>query len=356
MKTADILDRSLMKLKEQTGVEVVENSPPSSALITITWHNDKDENKWKSNLEKKEVYLEIKHDVGDFAFKAIVLSNSSKSEILNHFHNTKKDTIFISPYFTNATIDFLIEKKINFIDTAGNTYLLKKGLYFLIKGHKKPDDIEVAHPKRIFQEAGLKILFVLLNNIEAINFTYREIAKLSKTSASSVQYVFEELEDMGFLLNISKKKRKLINRQKLLERWSIAYGENLKPKLHRGYFRFKYEIPKKKLKTLPNTLPNTYWGGELGAEIITRYLYSQKFTLYSSERFSKLVKELLIIPTKKEDSDLELIEVFWEMELNNNSTSTAPNILIYADLYNSLIERNLETAQKLLENELQYLL
>ncbi|MGB0931606.1 MAG: type IV toxin-antitoxin system AbiEi family antitoxin [Chitinophagales bacterium] len=358
MKTADILDRSLMKLEEQIGVKVLQNLPPSSTHIAVSLPYKIGESQQEPGLDTKEVYLKIKHAIGDFDFKAIILPNASKAEILNQFQNTKKDTIFISPYFTKNIADFLIEKKINFIDIAGNTYLFKKGLFCLIKGNKKPTDLEVAHPKRTFQETGLKILFVLLSNLEKINLTYREIAKLSKTSASSVQYIFEELEEMKFLINLSKKERRLINKQKLLERWSIAYGENLKPKIHRGYFKFKYEIPKKKLKVLPKTLTKTYWGGELGAEIITKYLYAQKFTLYSSERFSKLVKELLIIPTKKEDSELELIEVFWDMELNcsKNTLTTVSPILIYADLYNSLNERNLEITQKLLENDLQYLL
>ncbi|MFK7903615.1 MAG: type IV toxin-antitoxin system AbiEi family antitoxin [Chitinophagales bacterium] len=358
MKTADILDRSLMKLEEQTGVKILQNLSPPSALITITFHSETDESQQKANLDTKDTHIKIKHDIGNFDFKVIILPNASKAEILNRFQNTKKDTIFISPYFTKNVADFLIEKKINFIDIAGNTYLFKKGLFFLIKGNKKPTDLEISRPKRTFQETGLKILFVLLSNPKIINFTYREIAELSKTSASSVQYIFEELEEMKFLIHLSKQKRKLVNKKKLLERWTIAYGENLKPKLHRGYFKFKNPTLKSKLRGSASSLTETYWGGEFAAEIMTNYLDAQFFTLYSSDRFSALVRELLIIPTEKSQSELELIDVFWKKDskiIFSGKGFVSP-ILTYADLYNSLNERNLETAQKVLKNELQYLL
>lgn len=359
MKNADILDRSLMKLEEQTGIRVIDDSSNALFDVTINYLNSSYTHRAKYNLDLYKVNLKIEHDIGAFDLKAVVIPNASKAEILNYYENSQKDNIlFVSPYFSKSITDFLIEKKINFIDTAGNTYLLTKGLFFLIKGNKKPTDLDISQPKRLFQETGLKVLFVLLNHPKLINESYRSIASMASVSASSVKYVFEELEELKFLLFSSKNKRQLVRLPRLLQRWSIAYGENLKPKLHRGYFKFKKQTPKSSLKLLGIKAKESYWGGEFAAELMVNYLDAKYFTLYSSARFSTLVREMLIIPTEKDDSELELLDVFWKKDsvinLNGNEEIVSP-ILIYADLYNSLNERNLDTAKKILENELSYL-
>ncbi len=349
MKNADILDRSLMKLEEQTGVKISETQPDISISLGKV-----------SNSGIKETYIKIKHAIGESNFNVIVVPNASKAEILNRHESAQKDNIvFVSPYFSKNVTDFLIEKKINFIDTAGNTYLLTQRLFFLIKGNKKPADIEVSQPKRLFQETGLKVLFVLLNQPKLVNETYRSLAKTAKVSPSSVKYLFEELEESKFLIYSSNNKRQLLRLSRLLERWSIAYEENLKPKLHRGYFRFKKAIPKSQLKLLIEQDEESRWGGEFAAEMMTNYLDAQYFRLYSTARFSSLVSKLVIVPSEKGKSDLELLDIFWRKDLSNdfkmNERFVSP-VLTYAELYNSLNERNLETAQKLLENELNYLL
>ena len=357
MKNTDILDRSLMKLEEQTGAKVKTLDSLNKSLVTISWNSSIPND--KINLDTKKSFVRISYGANEDDFEVHVLNNMSAAAMATNVKKIKnKNTLFVSDYFSGNMADSWINSQINFTDIAGNTHIRTDNLFILIKGNKKPEIIEKQRPKRLFQEVGLKILFILLNDPNIINNTYRQIAQLSKTSPSSVQYIFEELEEMNFLIFPSNSKRKLVQKQKLLERWSIAYGEHLKPKLHRGYFKFKYPLSKQKLKSLLNSSEQIYWGGEFAAEMMTNYLDAHYFTLYSSARFSTLIKELLIIPTKKDKSEFELIEVFWDKDIDaifNTRKITSP-ILTYADLYNSLNERNMETAEKILQNDLQYLL
>ncbi len=339
MKIADILDRSLMKLEEQTGSVV------KKAEIAL-------------NQKNVESDIELKYCQKNLKFHGFIEPSPSKAQVLKKLKvnlENNKCPLLITDYASPNLIEFLVSKEINFLDTAGNAYIRIGGLFILLKGNKKPEYIERQKPKRIFQETGLKILYVLLNNPDLVNESYRTLAKMSNTSPSSVKYVFEELKEMRFLIFPSKNKRKLVYLPKLLERWSIAYEENLKPTLHRGFFRLKNEIPKQRLKQIPSLFDQTYWGGELAAELSTNYLRAEKLILYSSERFSKLMQELVLIPSDKKE--LEITDIFWNKNLKSfgDNANLASPILIYADLYNSLYERNLETAEIILQNDLSYL-
>jgi hypothetical protein len=159
--------------------------------------------------------------------------------------------------------------------------------------------------------------------------------------------VITDLKDLGFLVDMGKRGRRLANRAKLVERWVTAYPEQLRPKLLIGRYRaanpewwMKVELKKYQ----------ACWGGEIAAARLTQYLRPEQVTIYTREKPAEL---LLTNRLKKDpDGDVEILEAFWQIDKDQVHPDLAPPLLVYADLMATGEPRNVETARKIYEQEL----
>ena len=94
-----------------------------------------------------------------------------------------------------------------------------------------------------------------------------------------------------------------------------------------------------------------YWGGEVAAERLTRYLKAEHLLVYTRAD----VKQLLVQGRMRlaGDGDVEILDAFWNPELDDPAKPLAPPLLVYADLMMTGDTRNLETAKILYEQYLQ---
>ena len=94
-------------------------------------------------------------------------------------------------------------------------------------------------------------------------------------------------------------------------------------------------------------LSSDLWGGEPAASIITSYLTPELFTLYRDETLPAIVGNYKWIPD--EEGVITVYKKFWRNELSEQDQTVSP-FLVYCDLINSGISRNIETAQKLIND------
>lgn len=265
---------------------------------------------------------------------------------------TKRPTLIIAKYITSEVALELRENEINYLDVAGNCFIKYQDLILYIVGqkvHKK----EKTNQAKAFQEAGIKIIFNLLNNLDNLQLSYRELAELADVSIGSVSNVMNELEEQNFILK-TKLKRVLKNKSALLERWVVAYQDVLRPRLVKKRMKFvRPEISKtwKGIK-FDNKSEITLWGGEPAAAILTNQLLPEVFTIYSTQSWQYIGDEMAFVPDI--NGKIEILQVFWKHKDPTNELTTPP-LLVYADLIGSGYSRNIETAQIILENELQYI-
>ena len=155
------------------------------------------------------------------------------------------------------------------------------------------------------------MVFALLCNPGLERAQYREIAKAADVALGTVGWVMRDLRQMGNLIEMGKRGRRLIKKENLLKRWVTAYPEQLKPKKLLGTFKTANADWWKEAE-LPG--PETYWGGEIAAAKLTQYLKPQKVTIYTSE--PKVLLEWLIRNRIKQDpdGDIEIVRKFWRFE------------------------------------------
>ena len=267
--------------------------------------------------------------------------------LLVHKNELDKPILLIANYINPRVADRLKQEGIQFIDTAGNAFINNTGLFVFVKGNKPPRTQERQPIDRAFRPGGLKIIFAFLCNPGLENKPYREIAAAAGVALGTINRAMIDLEEMGFLLDLGKKGYKLVQKEKLLERWVTAYAEQLRPKLTLGCYRGEAGWWQgKKLGQW-----DAQWGGELAAAAWTDYLKPDLITIYTTH--GGLNRLLLDNRLRRDaDGDVEIVERFWEPEGAETKAESVHPILVYADLIATGNKRNIETAKLIYERDI----
>lgn len=262
--------------------------------------------------------------------------------------------LLISHYISPQMAALLKQKEIEYADCAGNLYLNQMPLYIEIGGQKHPK--KPPGSDRIFRTAGLKLIYLLLRNQQAVNATYRALADDAGIALGAIGDLFTELEKRGNLSIGKDGKRHLEAREELLQRWQLGYLETLRPKLILQRCQIS---PGYSVNQIPELLQQLadgkqiLIGGELGAAMLTSKFQPQSAVLYLQPELQlKAMLQLHLIPDP--EGKITLLQPFghqcsWSGWQPDGLTLADP-LLTFAELYGSATD---QVADKLYH---QYLL
>lgn len=255
--------------------------------------------------------------------------------------------LLVTRYLTPQVTDLLKEMDIPFIDTAGNAYINQPPLYVFIKGNKLAVEPRPEPIQRAFRPAGLRTLFALLCNPGMENEPFRKIAKAADVALGTVNRVMKELAKMGYLIDLGKGGRRLVRKDNLLKRWITAYPETLRPKLIKDRYK---TIKNYWWEDIDIRDFDAYWGGEVAAAYLTDYLRPDTVTIYTKQPIGKLVLKNRL--TKDPDGNVEVLNAFWNFEHFYLDNKLVHPILVFADLMATGDTRNIETAGRIYDAEI----
>ena len=271
--------------------------------------------------------------------------NTIVNRLQKYMATEKRPVLLVAKYINPNMFDKLVELGLNILDCAGNCYIRYMNgnipvFHLTNKGEKNVFANEKAYP--VFQDAGIKVIFYLLQDKNNINKAYREIQENTGVALGTVKNVIDELVTRNFIL-VTDKGRILKNRKALLDLWVENYNQVLKPKLLIGRMAFRTNEQRNKWKTME--LPEgMFWGGEGAANMIDNYLGPGAFEIYTDVPTAYLMKNGFV----KQDAngEIKVYQKFWKWE---TETHLVPLILVYADLMGSGNDRCLEAANRLME-------
>lgn len=323
----DIIQESIQKFAELTG----------SRIRTIRILGN-----------EKDAEVEIEINGIPFRFTVEVKSEINKGELAllrDRIYADTQDYLIVTDSMNSAAAETARELSMNYIDAQGNAYIKLPSTYIDIRG-KNNKNLRAKQPRnRAYKTAGMRVVYALLCNPGLENSTYDEIAEASGVSAGSAHIVLKDLHREGFLFFKSKSNRKLIEKQRLFEKWIILYPEQLKRKFYLGSYQtdnadFWKNIDIKKT--------NCLWGGETAAALLTNYLKPAFHTVYAKANIGKFLAYGKL--TKAENGNAEVIKQFWNFR--NEDKRLVHPLLIYTDLMNSGNSRCIDTAKLIYEREL----
>jgi len=255
--------------------------------------------------------------------------------------------LLVTWYITPQMADRMKEMGIQFIDATGNAYINEPPLFIFIKGNRPVEKYPKERPTRVFQATGLQVVFALLCNPGLEREPFRQIAERANAALGTVGWVMGDLRNMGYLLDRGKRGRRLIRKKELLNRWVATYPDQLRPKNMVG----RYWTPNVDWwKNEELTDFAAYWGGEIAAEKLTKYLKPQITTIYVKGEPGRLLLKHRI--RKEPEGNIEILRVFWNFQNELEFGNLVHPILIYADLLATGNKRNIETAEIIYEKEL----
>ncbi|MDO8549703.1 MAG: type IV toxin-antitoxin system AbiEi family antitoxin [Ignavibacteria bacterium] len=287
---------------------------------------------------KVNFYAEIK----------INITNQTLGAVVHQIKELTKggNELLITHYVTPQIAERLKGMNMQFLDTAGNAFINLPNLFLYIKGNKTKEDFVREKPVRAFQPAGLQLIYALICNPGLENKPYRMMAEKAMIANGAVTLVVKDLKKLGYLIDMGKQGRRIINKKELLNRWVNLYAELLRPKLLLGIYRTD-NTDWWKQQDITNI--KGLYGGETAAALLTKYLKPQNHTIYAEKNYGKLLLQLKL----KNDphGNVEVLEKFWNFNDVMEKNNIVNPVLIYADLLATGDNRNIETAKLVYDKE-----
>ena len=312
MLQQDLLEEVAHSLEKETALQIQYLTPPSM--------------NGKTSVGK--VYpIEMQDGAKVFSFVATIQKNLSAQQFyqlltLKQSHSSEHFLVLL-PHISPAMRKKLIEHQIGFIDSLGNAYIHRKGLYINITGKKIPKKKNASKTKSLFTRTQSKVVFALLCQPQLLQLTYRQIAAKSLASLGVVNATVAKLKKQGYVE--MKPKRVLVNSGSLLEKWSNDFNQHWRKEYFRKQFMFRSKKNLNNWKDIQFSSTDVLWGGEAAAAILTNdYLKPLQFSLYTSQKFSDLVQKFPIAQNPK--GEIAVYTIFWNflnyLNLNNDKTKT----------------------------------
>jgi len=255
--------------------------------------------------------------------------------------------LLITGFMTADLAEECRQLELPFLDTAGNLYLHTDNFLAYVRGQARPDQ-PFKDAYRANNAAGLKITFALLCRPALAGAPYRELAKFAQVAIGTIGPVLNDLTQRGFLRKGKTPAGKLERAKELLNEWVTYYPANLRPTLHAR----RYQADRELLMQTDLAPFDAYWGGEYGAERLTRYLKAERFLIYApgTPPPALMTKARMRLAA---DGNTEILQTFWHPDLLEQPTILVPPLLIYADLMATADPRNIETAKDIYERFLE---
>lgn len=264
--------------------------------------------------------------------------------LLKQFRNSLYPYLLVAKYIPKPLKEKLREREVNYLEASGNCFISGKNLFVLTNDQPVTEVRQVSGGK-LWNPAGLKFVFAVLQDPGILNLPYRTIASRTKLGLGTIGPLIEDLKAEGYLTEKKtgeKRGRFLTHKDLLLKKWSPLFYANLRPTLLKGRYRFMKPEMQENWKQIDQK--HFVWGGENAGALLTDFLRPELFTLYTTEYNYRLMKELLLVPDPK--GNVQLFEKFWTDDFDQQKGAVPP-LLAYAELENELDSRCHETALRI---------
>lgn len=304
---------------------------------------------WETYIPEHNYRVDARVTFNPNKKKAIVRNAEIKKEIRKHHIPHLKELqhkvgplILVAERLYPNIKKALNEAGIDWIDVAGNIHL-EEGETLIWIDHHTTTPIQ-QKKNRAFTKTGLKVVFLFLHDEAWLNRTYRDIAETADVALGNIKHVLDGLKEHEFVYAKNENVHKLKNRDKLLDQWITAFGDELKPRIQKGRYIYMNKEVEQNWKNLPLG-EQDQWGGEPAADLLTNDLKPIEYILYTKKNRAELMKDLKLIPD--ENGKVEIREPYWTIE--DNLPNIAPRLVVYTDLMTTGDPRNIKIAKEIYE-------
>ena len=272
------------------------------------------------------------HDEISFSRKIVVQSWAPQKDIdalIAQLKSISPTAILFADFINPVMAGKFRRRSISFVDCVGNLHIKDKQFNFYVKG-RKPTNLRTNRVRgRAFNTAGLKLIFAIFGQPKFLYSTYRDISREVNIALGSVGPVMDDLYASGYILDDGQ--RRLVNKNRLFERWVDGYLEKLRPKQILACYTAEDE---NWWKTADPTEYRGVWGGEVVIAKSTPFMVPETISLYftSDEDARGFASQHGL----REDNEGEICsyKTFWSQQ--SGGTDVISPMIMYADIVDSI--------------------
>lgn len=257
-----------------------------------------------------------------------------------HTRRRNEPLFLVGHRVTERSAEILRDRGIRYLDGGGNAHISFDGVLLDVRG-RKPLAFESEHATRhrggtnLMSPKRAQMIFAILSWEHMLREPVRMLARTARVSLGQAQKTLDLLTHLGFL---DENRRMLSSRrEQLLEQWVQAYPAGLGSKQLSLSMSGDPSLPVDSDSALVVS----------GESAVGEALRPETLTLYSSKPPADLIRARRW-RREEERPNIFLKEQFWEDPGASNqiATTTAPPLLIYADLLATRDSRQVEIAQQ----------
>lgn len=307
---------------------------------------------WKENNKKNihpfDLMLELKLNGKTEAFMAEVKNEVKMPDLpalLIQFRKVipgyNNPPILLAQYIPGPVKEELKKHQVNYLEAAGNCHISTEK-YFIFTNNLKTAPVRKTTVGRLWNRTGLKYVYAWLTHPDFWELPLRQQADIAGVALGNVTQFKEELQ--RFIQKTARTNTKGA-KAAVLEEWGLNFNKHMRHTLLTGKFRLLNNTDKTELE-LPE---NTWWGGETAGAFLTQYLRTESIMVYTRNK-TQLMQKWKLLPD--ENGNVELYEPFWPEEQDNKNTKTVHPMLVWAELQFDMDQRLRETAERIMENNI----
>jgi hypothetical protein len=272
------------------------------------------------------------YDEINFSRKIVAQSWAPQKDIdalIAQIKSVSPAAILFADFINPVMAEKFHRRSISFVDCVGNLYIKDKQFNFYVKG-KKPSNLRTKRVRgRAFNTAGLKLIFAMFSQPKFLYATYRDISREVNIALGSVGPVMDDLYASGYILDDGQ--RRLVNKNRLFERWVDGYLEKLRPKQILACYTAEDE------NWWKNADPAEFrgvWGGEVVIAKSTPFMVPETISLYfkSDEDARGFASQHGL--REDNEGDVCCYKTFWPQQ-SGGPEDISPMIM-YADIVDSI--------------------
>ena len=259
-------------------------------------------------------------------------------------------TLLVADFLAPAVADKLRERRLAYVDLAGNAWLKKPGCFVWVQG-QRPTPVKT-RAARAFTPGGLQVILGLLTNPDWAGLPTRTLATMTGVANGTAAGALRDLEDLGFIVGKRAGKRRFRNRETLLNKWTEGYLQRLQKATLIKRFAAGTDVAEWWRHLDEGKL---LLGGEPAAAVLTNYLTPELITIYVEGNSARTILKNKL--HEAPEGKVLLKRKFWKFDVPGwTERGLAPPVLIYADLLATNDARCIETANRIKEQHLAGLL
>ena len=319
MEKETIIQEALGRLNSFANNKI--NSPLNESLFSI-----------KKSESSDNSMLMIDHGDINLSRSIVVQSWAPQKDIdalISQVKSISPKAVLFADFVNPVMAEKFRRRSISFVDCVGNLHIKDKQLNFFVKGKKSLNLRSKRVRGRAFNTAGLKLIFAIFSQPKLLYATYRDISNEVKIALGSVGPVMDDLYASGYILDDGQ--RRLVNKNRLFERWVDGYLEKLRPKQILSCYTAEDE---NWWKTADPAEFDGVWGGEVVIAKLTPFMVPETISVYFSS--DEKAKNFSNHYGLREDSegDICCYKTFWSRPVGRLEAISP--MIMYADIVDSI--------------------